>query len=125
MQDYGNWTDWLRCLGVAVLLRARLPMHNPEGHSPKWWNQHREALAEATAKEEQQQSAPRKSLKEKLWSWPVVGSVALLLIGGGISMSSGHPLVADVFFSAGMGLLVTKLISWPETRLYPRIVSFS
>ena len=102
-------------------------MRNPEGHSPKYWNQHHEALAEAIAKREEQmqpiqQPAPRKSLKEKLWSWPVMGSVVLLFIGGGISMSSGHPYVADAFLSAGMVLLVTKLLSWPETSHYPKIV---
>jgi hypothetical protein len=126
--EYGDWTDWLLCLGVGVLLGARLPMRNPEGHSPKYWHQHREALAEAIAKRDEQvqsiqKSSPRKSLQEKLWSWPVVGSVVLLFIGGGISMSPGHPYVADGFFSAGMALLVTKLLSWPETRHYPKGVS--
>jgi hypothetical protein len=38
--EYGNWWDWLLCLGIAVLLGARWPMRNREGHSPKYWRKH-------------------------------------------------------------------------------------
>src|SRR6202035_2633491 len=41
-ERYGDWADWLLCLGVAVLLGARLSMRNPEGYSPRWWRQHPE-----------------------------------------------------------------------------------
>lgn len=42
-EGYGDWTDWLLCLGIAVLLGARLPMRNPEGHSPRYWKKHNKA----------------------------------------------------------------------------------
>lgn len=41
--EYGDCTDWLLCLGIAVLLAARLPMRNREGHSPKYWRKHLQA----------------------------------------------------------------------------------
>jgi hypothetical protein len=42
-ENYGGSSDWLLCLGIAVLLGARVPMRNPEGHSPKYWRRHLEA----------------------------------------------------------------------------------
>jgi hypothetical protein len=46
--EYGDWMDWLRCLGIAVLLEAKVSMRNPDGHSPKWWRKHPEALPAIT-----------------------------------------------------------------------------
>src|ERR1022692_2186496 len=43
-KECGGWWDWLLCLGIAVLLGAPLPTRNPEGHSPKWWKRHPEAI---------------------------------------------------------------------------------
>ncbi|HZQ67034.1 MAG TPA: hypothetical protein VFA68_00835 [Terriglobales bacterium] len=48
-ERYGNWRDWLLCLAIAVLLGIRLPMRNPEGHSPEYWRKHPEKAREATA----------------------------------------------------------------------------
>jgi hypothetical protein len=42
-EKYGEWTDWLLCVGIAVLLRVRLPMRNPDGHSPRYWRRHPKA----------------------------------------------------------------------------------
>ncbi len=47
--EYGDERDWLLCLGIAILLGARLPMPNLDGHSQRYWHRHPEAKARAEA----------------------------------------------------------------------------
>ncbi len=49
VEKYGGCWDCLLCFGLAVLLGTRLPMRNPEGHSPRWWKRHPQAKAKAEA----------------------------------------------------------------------------
>jgi hypothetical protein len=40
-QVYGDFSDCLLCLGIALLLGIQLPsMRNPEGHNPRYWRKH-------------------------------------------------------------------------------------
>jgi hypothetical protein len=96
-QRYGGLADWLSCLGAAILLGAKLPMRRA-----RWQNG-----GDSTATD---------SLRNKVWSWPVIGAIVLLCLGGGISMSSGHPYIADGFYIAGVALLIVRLLTWPDIR---------
>jgi hypothetical protein len=42
--ECGDWTDWLLCVGIAVLLGANLPTRNPEKHGPRWRRKHPKAI---------------------------------------------------------------------------------
>ncbi|HEY6767261.1 MAG TPA: hypothetical protein VI386_21085 [Candidatus Sulfotelmatobacter sp.] len=50
-EPYGDWRDYLLCVGVAILLGAKLPVRNPDGHSPGWWKRHPEAIRPLPPKE--------------------------------------------------------------------------
>src|SRR5262249_25458849 len=57
----------------------------------------------------------------QLCSWGVVGTIVVLLLGGGVSMTTGgHPLVADVFFLVGFGLLLGKFVAWEDERSHEK-----
>lgn len=61
--------------------------------------------------------AEKKSLREHLWGWPVVGSGATVLFGfGGNVMTGPHPYIADAFFFLGFSLLIIKLWAWEEAK---------
>jgi hypothetical protein len=112
---YGDWRDYLLCVGIAVLLGAKLPMRRA-----RWRKKQREARAASVPAQrvDSVDSSATDSLRNKLWSWPVIGAIVLLCLGGGISMSSGHPYIADGFYVAGMTLLVVRLLTWPDIRGY-------
>ena len=58
-----------------------------------------------------------RGLAQKVWSWAVVGSVVILLIGGGVSaMTSARRIVADRFFVAGAVLFLAKFQTSEEAR---------
>jgi hypothetical protein len=110
---YGNEWDWLLCLGVAILLGARLSVRNPEGHNPRYWRKHPETKITT----ETPSKSPSEPLARRFWGWQPVGAVVLLFLGGGIgAMTSGHPYISDGFFMAGIVLLLAKLFTWPETE---------
>ncbi len=92
-------------------------MLNPEGHSPRWWRRHPEAKAKTDANIVQSAIHPsKKSFKEKLWSWSVVGPVVLFLMAGGLTLMAFLPILADVFYLAGFILLIGKLLCDLEPR---------
>lgn len=118
--EYGDWTDWLLCLGIAVLLGARWPMRNPEGHSPKYWRKHPNAIylppsQHAALKE----AVPRSPRSPSLWSfivsWPVVGIVgpSIVLLGFGVlSMSPPETKLAQWCFAVGYLIILAKIVYW-------------
>src|SRR5215469_8241561 len=60
---------------------------------------------------------PKRSIPQMLWSWPVVGSVLLLVLGGALSfMTSPHTLVADGFFVVAAVLFLAKFLTWEEAN---------
>jgi hypothetical protein len=120
-EDYGDWGDWILCFAILVLLEARLPSmspKNPEGHSPQYWKKHPEALARRAPASDSSTSPKQKSISSLLWSWHVIGIVVGLVLGGGINMSLGHPLIADAFYLVGFALLVLRLLTWDEFKLH-------
>src|ERR1035441_3755475 len=57
------------------------------------------------------------SIRRQIWSWPTVGAFVLFLQGGGIAfMTSSYTLLADAFFITGSILLLTKFLTWEDTR---------
>jgi len=59
----------------------------------------------------------RVELWKQIWSWPVVGLVVSLLVGGGFAfMTSNHSALADFFFSASAILFVPKFLTWEDAR---------
>jgi hypothetical protein len=62
-------------------------------------------------------AAASDSIVSKLWSWTVVGTVVVLLIGGGVNFTtSGHPWIADWFYAAGAALFLAKFLTWEEAK---------
>jgi hypothetical protein len=56
-------------------------------------------------------------LCKQIWSWPVVGVIVPLVLGGGIAfMTSSHPWLADVFYLAGGILFIVKFLTWEDAR---------
>jgi len=52
-----------------------------------------------------------------MWSWPVIGGIVFLILGGGLTfMTSGHPILADIFYLVGGGLFLSKFLTWEETK---------
>jgi hypothetical protein len=80
-------------------------------------------------------SAPRERMRTQkkpsflwaaVWSWPVVGGIVILLLGGGVSaMTSTHPWIADGFFVVAFPLLISKLLQKEirQTRVGKLIMS--
>jgi hypothetical protein len=63
----------------------------------------------------------RLSMGRLMWSWPVVGGVLFLVLGGAITfMSSSHPIVADIFFVAGSALFIAKFLSWEDAKRHAK-----
>ena|SRR3981189_2764655 len=59
----------------------------------------------------------RVELWKQIWSWPVVGVVVPLVLGGGIAfMTSSHPWLGDVFYLAGGILFIVKFLTWEDAR---------
>src|ERR1700694_1792186 len=59
----------------------------------------------------------RVELWKQIWSWPVVGVVVPLVLGGGIAfMTSSHPWLADGFYLAGGILFIVKFLTWEDAR---------
>src|SRR5580704_14318204 len=59
----------------------------------------------------------RVDLWKQIWSWPVVGVVVPLVLGGGIAFTtSSHPWLADVFYLAGGILFIVKFLTWEDAR---------
>ena len=83
---------------------------NPEGHNPRWWKQHPEAKAKAEQKTIIQPATPNPTLWKTLWKWQIVGTVAALFVGGGVSLMQWQPILADVLFSIGFILLIARLL---------------
>ena len=115
------WYGWLLCLAVAIALETKLPTlpkRNPEGHSPRWWKKHPQAKARPEIGQASfALPAIKRSLKDHLWSWPVIGGIILLVLGGGISsMTSNHAIIADGFYAVGFGLLLAKFVTWHDSH---------
>jgi hypothetical protein len=124
--EYGGWKDWLLCLALIIALEIRIPTlrKNPEGHSPKWWKNHplAKAKAEASFIQENNGTVPRKSIWSHLSSWTVIAYVVALAIGGGLSLMSGAPYIADVFFAVGSLVLILKLCTWSDYKVSERML---
>src|SRR2546426_9452514 len=57
------------------------------------------------------------NLWKQIWSWPVVGVVFSLLVGGGLAfMTSNHPWLADVFYLSGVILATSKFLTWEVAK---------
>ena len=66
------------------------------------------------------QSATRETIWAQMWSWVVVGTIDLAVLGAGIAfLTSGHPWAADIFLLVGALLFVAKFWSWEEARRQP------
>lgn len=59
---------------------------------------------------------PKKNLAVYVWSWVVVGAVALFLLGFGGNFMTSHAVIADIFFVAGILLLLVKFWTWEEAK---------
>lgn len=63
----------------------------------------------------------RTKMGRKIWSWPVIGAVVLLLLGTGVSFmtSTGlqpHVLIADCLYIAAAVLFAVKFVTWEEAK---------
>src|SRR5665213_2365693 len=67
--------------------------------------------------EDQPATPVKKSFWFWLFSWPVLGAIAgILLSFGGGCMTAAHPYIADVFCCAGILILLVKFWAWEETQ---------
>lgn len=104
-QSYGDWTDWLLCLGIVILLETRWPMsrRNPDGHSPRWWNRHPAARLriDSSLKEQKQTQTPKEAhtpiaigalwLWRGIWEWQFVAwLLASICVGLGFLVAQQH-----------------------------------
>lgn len=65
--------------------------------------------------------ATQKTIWQYLWSWVAVGPVAILLIGGGLTvMASGEADIADIFFLFGEVLFICKFLTWELSRQHEK-----
>jgi hypothetical protein len=112
--EYGEWTDWLLCLGIAVLLGARWPMRNPEGHTPNWWRKHPEARA-AVASQESQSNEQDRSAEPKHRGLdlllPEIAIVAEL-----VAVAYGHTWLG--WFAGWFAALFFFAAFWEYTKAY-------
>jgi hypothetical protein len=105
------------------------PPHDQRGHGGnRQWTPSKPAAQHKSAPSKPRvpaipkvKTAPKlRTMWEQMWSWGVVGTVAVFVLGGGIAfMTSAHPYAADVFFLAGTSLLLAKFWTWEETKRQP------
>ena len=99
-----------------TVLQVYTEMRNPEGHSPKYGNRHMEAKTKTVPLTTPSLPVSKATLWREVWLWPVVGAIVSIVLGGGISVMSSHPFVADAFFLIGIMLLLVKFVSWPDAH---------
>jgi hypothetical protein len=57
-----------------------------------------------------------------IWSWAVVGTLVLFILGVGVAfMTSNHPWIADVFFLAGSILFLARFLTWEEAKSHDKV----
>ncbi len=115
-QSYGTWGDWLLCLGAIILLEARFPFmpRNPEGHSPRWWKRHPEAVRPTAAPTSKKDGSEDKGIwRGAFGRWDVSVSVLFSIFLGlglavlGIGWFPHALLIAQVsFVIAGIVIIV-------------------
>lgn len=60
-----------------------------------------------------------RTMAEKLWSWPVVGTAAPILWAGGVAaMYGGDYKLATALYFVGIGLATAKFLTWEEHKQY-------
>jgi uncharacterized membrane protein YedE/YeeE len=132
--SYGNWTDWLLCLGIIILLEVRLPSmsnRNPSGHSPRYWRRHPEykpqvAALPPKAKTQLPIWSAISFILGHLWSWWVIAPLVFLLLGAAVNaMYSNDYIAAAVLFFVAVVLLVAKSLTADETREHENRVAIS
>jgi acyl carrier protein len=65
-------------------------------------------------------SATKETIWAQMWSWVVVGTIDLAILGAGIAfLTSGHPSATDIFLLVGAILFVAKFWTWEEARRQP------
>lgn len=67
----------------------------------------------------------KKSFWGQLWSWQVVGSVAGIVLAGGLSLMSGAAPLADIFYLVGFILLIAKICTLSDHEVGARSVVVS
>lgn len=88
-QPYGTWGDWLLCFVVVVLLKAPIPFmpRNPEGHSPRWWKKHPEAVrppvvSKAKGSNKGEKRTPEtEGITKKDWTILLLGVPVAIVLG--------------------------------------------
>lgn len=125
--SYGNWEDWLLCLGIIILLEVRfprMPEHNPEGHSPRYWRKHPRIKLGTSPPPSHQKEQGKLWLAllficVHLWSWWVIGPAVPVLFGAAVNaMYSNDYIAAAVLFFIGVVLLAAKSLTVEETRTH-------
>jgi hypothetical protein len=107
-EEYGDWIDWLLCLWIAILFVARLPVRNPEGHSPRWWKQHPEALIKTASHIDGSQAESRKEFR---YGWDIFFFLLSILLPVGYNeLSIGLDLSPTVHVEVGWALIAPSII---------------
>jgi|GEM_PF-6507525 hypothetical protein len=62
-----------------------------------------------------------RTIEQLIWSWVVVGTIIIFILGAGISfMTSNHPIMADLFFTLGAGLFLSKFLTWELSKQHKK-----
>lgn len=88
---------------IARAAQTRIKNHAPNEAPPPQLNQ--------PAAEPPQ--ANQRSIGDHIWSWPVVGGSLFFIWRCAFGfMTTGHRVLADIFYLAGAGLLIAKFVTW-------------